>query len=568
MKNKYIYLMFTFVMLISTTMIGQRRLQRPMPPTGGEFALDKGDLIATDPCDACPETLANITFGYNIQAALTASSLIKKAQDDGLEAWFTQQHTVLKEEIEKQLGQQFANYDDARNTFFKHFERNGIYNNHQPIENKYRANYLAKRDKESVSLRNLKLLRLRENELKAGNIGSSLYANFTYNGTPLDQINSLNQLKNLWTSELSTFSENHWRYRVDLSLTSIVGALGNIQNYSHEIFTDLFNKQLAYYNQHGRWEQLDLMQSYLNQIVPPMALPNNDYTSQLFGTSQYIDNYAVNKLNSGNIISNIFHPYYYQHTTVYKIWLAREGRQEAIERATDYVEGLRNTELNSLLEDVEVEDGIINQLTGKDKCVYNKLKSLNLFKSTIKKFEDSDSYNLIIKYDDCSNTNEACTDAEDIENGNISINIEARTGSKPLEFAAILLHEGIHAELFKYVDEHNQGLDPNERDNLLYHYFEAKRLLEPQFVNSWAQHQHMADKYVKPIAEAIRILDNNKYPLEYYMGYGWDGLRKYGYDGYYDNGNWVSLNKAQSTEYYKKQKIVNDNTDLRNNECN
>lgn len=77
----------------------------------------------------------------------------------------------------------------------------------------------------------------------------------------------------------------------------------------------------------------------------------------------------------------------------------------------------------------------------------------------------------------------------------------------------------------------------------------------------------MADNYVKPIAKAIRQLDGYKYPLNYYMGYGWDGLIKYGWDGYWDNGNWVNLDKSTSSDYYIKQKIVNDNTDFKDDDC-
>lgn len=216
---------------------------------------------------------------------------------------------------------------------------------------------------------------------------------------------------------------------------------------------------------------------------------------------------------------------------------------------------------------VEDVPQVFNELTGKDKCIYEKLKNLNLFKSTIKKFENSSNYDLTIKKGDCNNTNTACTDGSDINNGNITITMEIVSGTLPLEYAATILHEGIHAELFKYVNEHQNGIDPNNRENLLYHYFEQKKIQKPSLVNSVAQHQHMADKYVKPIAEAIRQLDNNQYPLEYYKGFAWDGLRTYGYDGYYNNGNWVNLNKDQSTEYYKKQKIVNDNTKLKGNEC-
>ncbi len=239
-----------------------------------------------------------------------------------------------------------------------------------------------------------------------------------------------------------------------------------------------------------------------------------------------------------------------------------EQTQNFIELAIDALDG-------DGIDDGEVdfEEKIINELTGEEKCIYNKLKNLDLFKRTIKKFEDSDTYNLILKYGNCSNTDIACTGAGDISNGNISIIFETTVNSLPLEFASIILHEGIHAELFKYIDEYTQGLDPNERENLLFYYFEAKKSVDPRYVDALAQHQHMADNYARPIAEAIRRLDNNSYPLEYYMGYGWDGLRKYGYDGYWDNGNWVDLDKSTSTEYYQNQKTVNDNTNVQSNDC-
>lgn len=51
------------------------------------------------------------------------------------------------------------------------------------------------------------------------------------------------------------------------------------------------------------------------------------------------------------------------------------------------------------------------------------------------------------------------------------------------------------------------------------------------------------------------------------MCFGWDGLKRYGYDGYYDNGVWKTLDKSVNSDYYKKQKIVNDNTKLNGNEC-
>lgn len=213
------------------------------------------------------------------------------------------------------------------------------------------------------------------------------------------------------------------------------------------------------------------------------------------------------------------------------------------------------------------DDQIFNELTGKEKCVFEELKRLDLFKSTIKNFENSNKYNLILKSwtnGACnSRTDDGCTDASDLVNGNITIYIQ-NSGRGTLDVAAIILHEGIHAEIFKYVDEYKKGLDPNNRKNLLDWYFTYKAQNNNTYATSDAQHQHMADKFVKPIAEALRKLDNNKFPLNDYMGFAWEGLRLYGYDGYKDNGKWVTLDKNQ---YIGNIRKVLDNTEFNKN-CN
>jgi uncharacterized protein YkuJ len=191
--------------------------------------------------------------------------------------------------------------------------------------------------------------------------------------------------------------------------------------------------------------------------------------------------------------------------------------------------------VNNVKQLAEDEEQIINLLPEKGKCVFNKLQSLNLFKATIKKFENSESYDLILQSgNNCENASaEACTDASDLENGNITINFQS-LGNNNLGLAASILHEGIHAEIYKYVDEHKKGIDPNNRPNVLYYYnyFKAQNALDQG--TTYAQHEHMQDKYVIPIAQAIRKLDNYKYPLEEYLGFGWDGLKVYKYDTYLD----------------------------------
>ena len=221
---------------------------------GNRFNFGNFDFSNLNANDCCVEQpLADIYFGYNIEAALAASALIQQAGDRALNQWFHSQHTVLKKEIEKQLWQSFSNYDDARNTYFKYHENIAVSHNHKPIKSKYNARRLDGENKRSISLKNLKLLRLRENEIilsnsvngvpvvpkeqinvdyvinngtinlhakksitmspgfhakpgtlfhaTTGNVNSS-YGNFTYNGTSLDQIQNLSELQSMWENEL------------------------------------------------------------------------------------------------------------------------------------------------------------------------------------------------------------------------------------------------------------------------------------------------------------------------------------------------------------------------------
>jgi len=78
----------------------------------------------------------------------------------------------------------------------------------------------------------------------------------------------------------------------------------------------------------------------------------------------------------------------------------------------------------------------------------------------------------------------------------------------------------------------------------------------------------MADTYVVPIAEAIRKLDGNKYPLNYYMAFGWEGLQIYGYDQYINSdGKLAYFNKPEFLKLMDLKEIVNKNSHFHPN-CN
>ncbi len=196
---------------------------------------------------------------------------------------------------------------------------------------------------------------------------------------------------------------------------------------------------------------------------------------------------------------------------------------------------------------------IINELTGRANCVYEKLGKSNskLFQETIGKFIDNPKYNLIFKNGKCSGNAAACTNSQNISlTGEVVIKIDQLSGSV-LEDAAMILHEGIHAEIARYVQRHKTGEDPNNRARMfqLYKFYKESEVPEKHL-----DHPYMALNYINPIASALRRLDGNKYPIDYYKSFAWDGLRKW------DVAN--LLGSEQSPEFEGYRAIVNANTNL------
>ena len=212
-------------------------------------------------------------------------------------------------------------------------------------------------------------------------------------------------------------------------------------------------------------------------------------------------------------------------------------------------------------EEVIIDPSFLNT---KADCVYNKLAQLNgnLFKKTIGNFINNPDYNLIFKVGNCTTTNDACTDASNIDiSGDIIITIEDINQSG-LGIAALILHEAIHAEIYRYVSRYQSGVDPNNRPRLfqLYAFYKGWAVSTQDENYNWtndAQHQYMVENYVTPIANAIRELDNFKYPLSYYMAYGWDGLTKYGYAS-------KRLTSAENTVNQDLRAIANQNSQICN----
>ncbi|GMN06529.1 hypothetical protein MTsPCn5_19180 [Croceitalea sp. MTPC5] len=145
--------------------------------------------------------------------------------------------------------------------------------------------------------------------------------------------------------------------------------------------------------------------------------------------------------------------------------------------------------------------------------------------------------------------------SEPDENGIITITFRASSAeARDLEVAGLLLHEGVHAQLFRVLSSGNR-LDYNLTEG------DYNWLIE---LNEWwknesnvpaqtAQHDFMSVRYVNPIANAVRKFDSFNYSLNHYMYFGWEGL--------YDEGsNRGLINTSQFNEYSILAQIpLNDN---------
>ena len=205
-------------------------------------------------------------------------------------------------------------------------------------------------------------------------------------------------------------------------------------------------------------------------------------------------------------------------------------------------------------------------LTGKEKCAYDALEAANgdLFNETIATFGvEGSKYNLTFIYGSCpSSGGEACTVTSDLINNNLTIKIADR-GLSVLEQAANLLHEGIHAEIYRYVNENGGVVDPNDRINLYNKYKEFK-VENGSLINTpLAHHEHMADRYVYPIARAIRELDDFRFPVESYLSFGWSGISRYGVNGYYNEN--IQFVYFDDNNVENKIKDIVDTTSVGNN---
>ncbi|MEC5167427.1 hypothetical protein RCH18_003183 [Flavobacterium sp. PL11] len=218
---------------------------------------------------------------------------------------------------------------------------------------------------------------------------------------------------------------------------------------------------------------------------------------------------------------------------------------------TPKIENFIKKVINSEIEtnnnaEVDFEEQIINELTGKALCVYNKLKSSSTgFKNAIKKFEaEFPVAHLKFEADATmsSNTKKAYTRAPEnyvidiVLNGN-PIKDASYQKRPNLLVAKTIIHEVIHAEMFRKllslannngsidVSLVNQMLLQGDYPGMLDYYFR-----NGSDINSNWQHQQIAAHYRETIARILQEFDtgtaipDNQQSQQLYLDLSWEGL--------------------------------------------
>ncbi len=246
------------------------------------------------------------------------------------------------------------------------------------------------------------------------------------------------------------------------------------------------------------------------------------------------------------------------------------------DKAKNWTKEVIKTLMHNPEAEIDFEDQIINELTEKAKCIYNKMiNSSDGFKQMIKKFDGEfpvSHLNLIME--DLGNTRgetRAPNGAGNSPDYVITIAINSNSnihgvGYRPnLMTAKTIAHEVIHAEMFrKLLSLAKQGnlnftgwSSQQQKDYIIsikkdfpgiYDYYRRHK--------NW-QHQQMATHYRQTIAEIISDFDKNQHSNQFYLDIAWEGLIK---SNIY---TWTSLSKQEQD---KIKKVINDYINLNKNE--
>ena len=219
------------------------------------------------------------------------------------------------------------------------------------------------------------------------------------------------------------------------------------------------------------------------------------------------------------------------------------------------------------------DDKIINNLTGKANCVYRKLEDNSILKKTLEKFVgEKTPVHLVINLepnlrDSKGNLVNGLTNYGSSFYITITLNAEQSNNRPSLDVARTILHEAIHAEIYRKIKT-TSGLHLNSLGQwvlgdgaeanfpTLFDYYERHN--DPQ-------HEYMADYYRTAMVTGLKEYARSTgqiYPDQLYKDLAWNGLR--------DTYAWANMYADYNFTLKEQQRIVdavNNFLKDKTNEC-
>ncbi|MFP2995479.1 hypothetical protein ABN763_06195 [Spongiivirga sp. MCCC 1A20706] len=187
-------------------------------------------------------------------------------------------------------------------------------------------------------------------------------------------------------------------------------------------------------------------------------------------------------------------------------------------------------------------------------CVYEKLKANSSgFAGAIRNF-DGDFPVAHLKFtidNSLPNTTNAQTSVPSQFLIQISINGNTLSNRTVLGLARTLIHETIHAEMYRKVKSVNNQISITDFPGI-YDYY-------TRHIKNW-QHQQMANHYIDVIADMLQMFDGNSKPRQYYEDISWVGLykiRDQNNPGPDSNPNYINTDGWNALTVSEQQRILN-----------
>ncbi|WP_440066414.1 hypothetical protein [Tenacibaculum discolor] len=314
---KRIYIQFLLLLLVSTFSIDlqAQRLSIPEKSTiGDEFLIaPDGTYSELQPvlagrCSGCEMPDLDIrnnssNWSSSFDAAVANENLIRSAAKKKLKEWYNRQvNEIVKPAIDKKFSRTFSSFNEAKNELLIDSERRNIVTFSKPIRDRYRSLkskgfYIQKKH-----LKELKLLKLREAEIKSGNINNPAFGYVKVQGVYLKDIKSLSSLKSKWTPLFNDFSKNTAETHINNHIYKSIGK---------GVEPEVIKLKNQHYNSLNTWDRLSLLQFLIHYeeykklsstpYLPPEHIDNmfKKFNNIDKATPELIENLSIKNRTGG-----------------------------------------------------------------------------------------------------------------------------------------------------------------------------------------------------------------------------------------------------------------------------